>query len=399
MNLKVSRIVFNLAAVITLSIHIVLFIPLLGYGILTKKKDLILYFPIFCAIIAVTFSPPFEFDLYRHYEAYDYYCRYNESLFSVKDFYLPSLNYLGCEFGLSHKFIYFTTVFIYYYIICYIIKETFIEPGWYILKFILTLILILTNNLVEVSGIRYAISLAFASLYLMSASRDKKSFNTYIFMALAICSHFSMAILVVIHFMFKLVKKSFNAKRSIVLVTISLLLGLFLIKPMVELSLITFQNLIGISIGAETYTSGEWGSDRLKLQGFNSTGVFVESFKLYFNVLIAWLTVILFSVTLPYKSNFYKLLVLCSCILFLFISFDTIYFRYQFIIVFLSILLLYEQRLILPNKIRVILIILLLSRLSLQYAQGFLSNYKLFILDVFSPSKILNLGVIPQILQ
>ncbi|HEF8780570.1 TPA: EpsG family protein [Providencia rettgeri] len=399
MKIKISRIVFNLTAIITLSIHIILFIPLLAYGVLTKKKDLILYFPIFCSIIAITFTPPFDFDLYRHYEAYDYYCRYNDSFFSMKDLYLPSLNYLGCKFGFSHNFIYFTTVIIYYYIICYIIKETFTQPGWYVLKLILTLLLILTNNLVEVSGIRYAIALAFSSLYFMNVSKGNEKFSTYVFIALAILSHFSMIILVLIHILFKNTKELFNSKCSIILVTISLLIGLLFIKPLLELSILSFQDIIGISIGAETYTSGEWGADRLKIQGFNSTGIFVESFKLYYNIFVAWLSIVLFSITLPYKSSCYKLLVLCSCIIFLFTSFDTIYFRYQYFLIFLSVLLLYEQRLKLTNWSMIILLLLLLSRLTLQYALGFLSNYKLFLLDILSGAKLMKMGIILQLIN
>lgn len=398
MKLSLERLTFNLFSIITISVNVFLFIPILIYGLLKKEKDLVFYFPLFCAIIASTFTPPFEFDLYRHYESYDYYCRNQSIAFSIKDLYLPTINYLGCNLGFTHKFIYFISTILYYFTVCYIIKKLFDTSGTYFLKLCLILILILTNNFVDISGIRFPVALAFSYLYFFYLPKNKGGI-VYLFMALAILSHFSMLILIFIHFTFLMLRGIFTRNFSIIISSITLVIGLFFVKPIVELSLLAFQNFLGIYIGAETYTSGEWGADRLDIQGYNSTGVFVEKFKLYYNVFIIWISIILFSKNVYYKTNYYKIFIISTCILFLFIPFDTIFYRYQFFVIFLSVLLLYEQRYTMKRWIQITLVSILLSRILIQYTLGFLSNYKLFIVDVFSGNKLYSLGILPQLIN
>lgn len=388
MRLSIERIMFNLISIVTLLINAFLFIPVFAYGVVKKEKDLIIYAALFFAIFSTGFTPPFEFDLYRHYEAYEFYCKYGEPLYLTKDIYLLGLTYVGCQLGQSKDIIYFVSALIYYVTIFYILRTIFKEPGWLFTKLSIAIIVFFTNSLVEISGLRFTTGLAFSYLYLLSLSRGEMQIKQFAFLFFAIFSHFSMAILLVVHIIFKYFNFFKTSKHHIMFVTFFMLFGLFLVRPIIGEVLVQFQNLTGFYIGAETYTTGEWGADRLDVQKFNKTGVLVEQFKLYFNITVTWFSLILFSCFIKQRSSTYYLLVCCTIILFVFIPFDTVYFRYQLFTILLSVLLLFEQRYVFQSWLMLLLLSLQFARLFLQYAIGFLSSYKIFLNEVFTVHKV-----------
>ncbi|STO56904.1 EpsG family protein [Grimontia hollisae] len=393
---------YDVFCLLSLYINVLLYIPLLVYGILKKEKEKgnVLFFPLFLSIVSFGFQPPYEFDLYRHYETFDQFCKFSYEISFIKDLYLPFLNYIGCYFGFTHKFIYVVTVFIYYFIVCFIIKDFFSghNNDHIYVKFFLCAFLILNNNLVEISGLRFPASLSFSILYLWRETKGKKDLIQYVLLALSILSHFSMIILVVMNLAFKLSGSLFSRYKSIVAVSLSLILGLLLVKPFVSLLLVTVQNKIGFYIGAETYTSGEWGAERIEIQGYNSTGAFVERFKLYYNVFVLWVIIVILALSASFNSKNITRLTVFTCVCFIFIPFDTIYFRYQNIPQILSVFIIYEHRNNLKKFTICLLIILIFSKLILQYLIGFLSSYSIYIKSIILEYEIFNYGIFMQLL-
>ncbi|MEQ5433635.1 EpsG family protein [Providencia huaxiensis] len=399
MKLSLRKLTFNLFSIITISVNVVLFIPLLIYGLIKQEKSIIFYLPLFLAVISITFSPPFDFDLYRHYDGYEYYCKYNEFPLPTKDFYLYSVTHIGCTLNLPHQFIFFTTTIIYYSIVCHIITNIFNDPKFIVLNFLLSLIFIFSNNLVDISGLRYPIALAFSYLFILSIAKRKSPLKIYLFLLLSAISHFSFIILLPLYLLYKVSLNIINGKNGILLVITCLLVGLFLIQPITGALILLIQDWSGIYIGAEVYTTGEWGSDRLTLQGYNSNGVLVEKFNLYYNIFVISTLSIFFSVSLPVKTRVYRLFIIVTSVSFLFVSFDTIYFRYQSIILFIALIMLYESRTLISKKNMLFILILLISKYTLQYSLGLRSNYTLFLLDILSEKNLFKLSGIAQILS
>ncbi|EFO2784876.1 O181 family O-antigen polymerase, partial [Escherichia coli] len=104
---KITTGLYIILTMYSLFVSIYLSIPLLLYGIITNKKGTPLFIALFFSILGYSFTPPFEFDLYRHYESYEYYLQYNEFLYPIKDFYLSFLFLIGKNLSLKKEFLYF----------------------------------------------------------------------------------------------------------------------------------------------------------------------------------------------------------------------------------------------------------------------------------------------------
>ncbi|EER0088477.1 O181 family O-antigen polymerase, partial [Escherichia coli] len=133
----------------------------------------------------------------------------------------------------------------------------------------------------------------------------------------------------------RLLYKLFNSRlNAIIMIFTSVIAGLYFVEPIVAFAVIGVEKLFNIYIGAETYTSGLWGADRVTLHGFSQTGIMFENIKLGISILIPVIISITFILNKDYgKNELTKLFVACSIIFFIFIPFDTVYLRYQYLLI------------------------------------------------------------------
>lgn len=192
-----------------------------------------------------------------------------------------SLFNIGEYLNIKKEFLYATSVIIYYYIITSVLisllKINNIRDKKLIL--ILSFLYLFSNTLVEISGLRFTTGLAFSILFLHKYFIVKnKKISIYIYMLLAILSHFSLIIIPITILIYKLFYKLFFDKKfSIFLLFFTLLLGLFFINDLISILIINVEDITGLYIGAEAYTNGAWGVNRLDIQKYNSTGFLLRS--------------------------------------------------------------------------------------------------------------------------
>lgn len=397
----ISSGVYIFISVLTLSLNALLFIPLLIKGIITKQKSTPLFTSIFFVLISYYFTPPEEFDLYRHYESFEYFLINSEPLHKLKDLYLLSLFNIGEYLNIKKEFLYATSTIIYYYIITSILISLLIKNDIRdkTLILILSFLYLFSNTLVEISGLRFTTGLAFSILFLYNFFLVKnKRISIYIYMLLAILSHFSLMIIPITILIYKLLSKLFiDNKLSIFLLFFTLLLGLFFINDLISILIINIENITGLYIGAETYTNGAWGINRLDIQKYNSTGFFVEKSKLYITILISLIiSIILIFSKKDYLNNLSKYLILLTSISFLLIDFDTIYFRYQSLLTIITLMAITTNKIDYKklNSGSTILILLYIKTLH-QFSLGFISTYLNYLsginyIDVIANSNIIS---------
>lgn len=397
---NISSGVYIFISVLTLSLNALLFIPLLIKGIITKQKSTPLFASIFFALISYYFTPPEEFDLYRHYESFEYFLINSEPLHKLKDLYLLSLFNIGEYLNIKKEFLYATSTIIYYYIITSVLISLLIKNDIRdkTLILILSFLYLFSNTLVEISGLRFTTGLAFSILFLYKFFLvENKKASIYIYMLLAILSHFSLMIIPITILIYKLLSKLFiDNKFSIFLLFFTLLLGLFFINDLISILIINIENTTGLYIGAETYTGGAWGVNRLDIQKYNSTGFFVEKSKLYITILISLIIslVLIFSKK-DYLNNLSKYLILLTSISFLLIDFDTIYFRYQSLLTIITLMIITTNKIDYKklNSGSIILILLYIKTLH-QFSLGFISTYLNYLSGINYTDVIANSNII-----
>ncbi|EOS0073159.1 O181 family O-antigen polymerase, partial [Escherichia coli] len=333
---KITTGLYIILTMYSLLVSIYLSIPLLLYGIITNKKGTPLFIALFFSILGYSFTPPFEFDLYRHYESYEYYLQYNEFLYPIKDFYLSFLFLIGKNLSLKKEFLYFISILIYYTSILTVVlklKKNVPLTGTYF--FIIFVLFILNNTVVEITGLRFTTALGFISLFIYYNYIESRKKTSYFFLFLSVLSHFSVIILPIVIILLRLLYKLFNSRlNAIIMIFTSVIAGLYFVEPIVAFAVIGVEKLFNIYIGAETYTSGLWGADRVTLHGFSQTGIMFENIKLGISILIPVIISITFILNKDYgKNELTKLFVACSIIFFIFIPFDTVYLRYQYLLI------------------------------------------------------------------
>ncbi|MFU9077442.1 hypothetical protein ACNART_14570 [Proteus sp. LHD240705] len=396
----ISSGVYIFISVLTLSLNALLFIPLLIKGIITKQKSTPLFTSFFFALISYYFTPPEEFDLYRHYESFEYFLINSEPLHKLKDLYLLSLFNIGEYLNIKKEFLYATSTIIYYYIITSVLISLLIKNDIRdkTLILILSFLYLFSNTLVEISGLRFTTGLAFSILFLYKffLVKNKKT-SIYIYMLLAILSHFSLMIIPITILIYKLLSKLFiDNKFSIFLLFFTLLLGLFFINDLISILIINIENTTGLYIGAETYTDGAWGINRLDIQKYNSTGFFVEKSKLYITILISLIiSIILIFSKKDYLNDLSKYLILLTSISFLLIDFDTIYFRYQSLLTIITLMTITTNKIDYKklNSGSTILILLYIKTLH-QFSLGFISTYLNYLSGINYTDVIANSNII-----
>lgn len=398
---EISSGVYIFISILTLSLNALLFIPLIIKGIITKQKSTPLFTAIFFSLISYYFIPPEEFDLYRHYESFEYFSLNSEPLHKLKDLYLLSLFNIGEYLNIKKEFLYATSVIIYYYIITSVLisllKINNIRDKKLIL--ILSFLYLFSNTLVEISGLRFTTGLAFSILFLHKYFIVKnKKISIYIYMLLAILSHFSLIIIPITILIYKLFYKLFFDKKfSIFLLFFTLLLGLFFINDLISILIINVEDITGLYIGAEAYTNGAWGVNRLDIQKYNSTGFFVEKSKLYITILISLIISILLIFSKEnYLNSLSKYLILLTSISFLLTNFDTIYFRYQSLLTIITLMIITTNKINYKklNSGSIILILLCIKTLH-QFSLGFISTYLNYLsgisyIDVINNSNVIS---------
>ncbi|WP_273802117.1 hypothetical protein [Proteus vulgaris] len=398
---EISSGVYIFISILTLSLNALLFIPLLIKGIITKQKSTPLFTAIFFSLISYYFIPPEEFDLYRHYESFEYFLLNSEPLHKLKDLYLLSLFNISEYLNIKKEFLYAISVIIYYYIITSVfislLKTNNINDKKLIL--ILSFLYLFSNTLVEISGLRFTTGLAFSILFLHKYFIVKnKKISIYTYMLLAILSHFSLIIIPITILIYKLFYKLFFDKKfSIFLLFFTLLLGLFFINDLISILIINIEDITGLYIGAEAYTNGAWGVNRLDIQKYNSTGFFVEKSKLYITILISLIISILLIFSKEnYLNSLSKYLILLTSISFLLTNFDTIYFRYQSLLTIITLMIITTNKINYKklNSGSIILILLYIKTLH-QFSLGFISTYLNYLsgisyIDVINNSNIIS---------
>lgn len=398
---EISSGVYIFISILTLSLNALLFIPLLIKGIITKQKSTPLFTAIFFSLISYYFIPPEEFDLYRHYESFEYFLLNSEPLHKLKDLYLLSLFNISEYLNIKKEFLYATSVIIYYYIITSVfislLRTNNINDKKLIL--ILSFLYLFSNTPVEISGLRFTTGLAFSILFLHKYFIVKnKKISIYTYMLLAILSHFSLIIIPITILIYKLFYKLFFDKKfSIFLLFFTLLLGLFFINDLISILIINIEDITGLYIGAEAYTNGAWGVNRLDIQKYNSTGFFVEKSKLYITILISLIISILLIFSKEnYLNSLSKYLILLTSISFLLTNFDTIYFRYQSLLTIITLMIITTNKINYKklNSGSIILILLYIKTLH-QFSLGFISTYLNYLsgisyIDVINNSNIIS---------
>lgn len=363
----------------SLMVNIYLSIPFLLYGLIKNKKGTSLFIALFFGIMGYKFSPPMEFDLYRHYESYEYYLQYNEFLYRIKDLYLEGLFFIGKSLSLKKEFLYFTSIVIYYTcILTIVLKLRNRTPLKGVYFFFIFTLFLLTNTIIEITGLRFTTALGFASLFIYYRFIELRKGLSYFFILIAVLSHFSVIILPVVIIVLRLLHKLFNSRFcSIIILLTSVIAGLYFVESVVAFSLLSIEQIFNVYIGAETYTSGLWGADRVTLHGFSQTGIIFEKIKLGISIVIPMIISITFILDRDYgRDELAKLFVACSAIFFIFIPFDTVYMRYQYLLIIIALIIFakkdYKFKYIDGQFIGISMILL---KIPMQITVGLLSTY------------------------
>ncbi|MFA0415181.1 EpsG family protein [Vibrio renipiscarius] len=358
--------------------------------------------PLFFALAAYYFLPPYDFDLYRHYDAYRYFIELKEFKYGVKDLYLPSLFYLGAIFDFNPEYLAFISNFLLYFTLMYLCHCMTRDVGLSDeVAFLFLFLFILTNSLVLYSGLRYSTGLSFSLLFAYFYFYKSNSVRAFFFLALAVLSHVSFLFLLLVFFVYKLFVIKVESRLYFVgMIVFFIIFGFFFAEGFVNHGFIFIQELSGIYLGAETYTTGEWGADRLVNSGLNSTGILIENLKKYsifFLVLYSNLAI------LKSKSkinNFEKFFILFSSLTCLLIKYDVLYLRYADYALMLSLLWLCQRRVVSLklNSVHFLFVMFFCRVVFVRYIE--LKYYSDYFIDSYSIDNFaFGLGVFNAVLQ
>ncbi|HEM7526760.1 TPA: hypothetical protein U2J52_002995 [Providencia rettgeri] len=313
-KLKKKRTINIITDISLLSINVLLFLPKLILDIFLKKDSLAISFPLFLSILAYFFIPPIEYDLYRHYENYQVFI-YFERVDFIKDYSLLFLFYIGKLFNLAPAFLPFISCFVMYYIWYNGLfkrisssHNNFLFPVFFILFFI-------SIPLVLFTGIRFALGLAFVMQSLFFRDQGKQKL-AYIFLLLAILTHFSLIVIALIIIANPIIAKLNYSIRSIAIIAIT-----FSIPFQEEISFLIIESIQWVNnklfgweaISTETYITGKWGvnsSNRL-----NEIGKLVQQIQTIGLLSIMILYHFLFAKYIEKKSNLFNNVTFASIIL------------------------------------------------------------------------------------
>lgn len=379
---ELSTGVYVFLSIYSLLVNAYFFIPFFIYGVVKNKKLLPLFVGLFFAILSYQFVPLTEFDLYRHYESYGYFLQHGDFLYKTKDLYLESLFYFGRFFSLNKEFIYFISVVIYYTCMMTVIMKLKAKLQLDGLFFYVVLFLFLfSNTVVEITGIRFTTALGFICLFIYYSYFEERKGISYFFLIFAVLSHFSLIILPAVILMKNLIQRVFYSRKLLVfIVFFSIFSGFYLVEPIVSSILLGIEQILNVNIGAATYTSGMWGADRVELHGYSQSGILYEKIKLAVSIMIQFVLTLSFILDKNFiKDNLMKLFVACSITIYIFIPFDTVYMRYQFLLVVIA-LVIYAKK---PYKVKnidgtLIGVSMICLKLLMQVVVGFLSTYIYF---------------------
>lgn len=394
-NCKLNEEILYLSiSFIFILVNSILSLPLLVYGAYKRYRSSVIVVCLFLSSFTLYFVPPENFDLYRHYEAYKYYLSYGNYLYNIKDLYLVLLFKFGAMLELNGEFMFYISSFIYYFSCLSIALSISNICSSSKLKLIsIAFFLIFSNTLLNVSGLRFTTGVAFILLSVYFDFFLERKKYAFIFFVLAALSHISLLYYFIVRLSYAVLHRFDNKKLWCSLPLISLLVGFSFFSNFIGYFFKMIETITGLYLGAEAYTTGEWGADSLQIRGYSSIGIFVLKAKEYIITLVC-----LAACTTFYKNSFnlnlYKIFVLHSSFSFLLYDFGTMYMRYQTVSFMILILLLFSPSFLKkafnwPNIIGCLVFIKIVFDLSTDA----IVYYSYFINSYMNAESVLGLGL------
>ncbi|PSV37790.1 EpsG family protein [Photobacterium sp. GB-36] len=322
-----------------LMMNVILYIPRLFMSILTREDSVKYTLPLFFSIIAFSFYPTYQYDLFRIYNNYHSYISTNEYQYT-RDFLLYSLFFIGSKLGLKANFlVFFSCYLIYFASLKVLFDYKDIKHIKTLDYFLLFIIFILSIPIIQYTGIRFSSALAFLLLSLNYYFLEQKKKSIF-FLFLSIFSHIALIIIIPILFVSQKIRvMNFSRSTQIIFIMIMFFIGLFpsIITENAIFLIDKINNLMGWSfISVSTYISGEWGVGRLT--ELNSTGQLVANFKTYSLCLLLFL----FCFIVPRKLQLFNSYIFLVGFVFLFQQYATFFDRYsQVCVIYIIVMTLY----------------------------------------------------------
>lgn len=290
-----------------------IFLPIL-YSIAKKQiKTVYTFIPLTLSVFAFYFIPPIEYDLYRHFEAYNQYL--NRGVVEhVKDFYLLSLFYVGNFFKFPANFMPLVSCYILYFYLMKIAKKINVRNDFGYNKSLLIVIFMLSSiPIVSYTGIRYSTGMILGLYGLYQYLTNKRS-SGLIHILIGMTAHFSIVIPFLILILVEVQKLARGLVKKIFPFLFICSLMIALNSELIITIITEASNFINSFFGTnfipiENYVSGSYGLGRQ--DSFNLIGLIIFSINKWgVMIIIAWSVLLLktkddkFSQYLCYLSVF-----------------------------------------------------------------------------------------------
>lgn len=327
MNIK--KISFFSLDLVLLSINVLFYIPRMVLSVLNKEKNYIIFIPLFLSILAFNFVPPYEYDLYRHFEVYNNIKLGNNS--THYDLFLNSLFQLGVFFNLHSGYIPFFSCFIIYYSISYVFYDMYRDVRLSSVKYLtLYFVFIISVPIILYTGVRFSTGIAFFILGVYLLSKGKVTKGSVLLILSSIC-HFSMIMVILVYLVSILISKfkiKYTHKVLYMLLCMLLSFNNDIVLSLIIYIINLFNELVGINIDINTYVLGRYGAERSS--SFNSTGLIIYNLSVYLKLVLILIFYFSF-IKLNDRLSIFNMILSGVCVIL--IPYATLYGRYSQILV------------------------------------------------------------------